>query len=328
VMTPALSFSEVAIAENVRRLNELAADSHRVWAAALTHLVPVGLLRDLVLPVTKYASCYRIDDAEHLADAGFEKMILTGRVVDSESLRRLQRIAVRTQVIVVIDHFRHAELLSPWAVQSGCEIQVLIEVDTGRQSIGVRPGPDASLLATAATQLPGLKVIGIFALAHDPHAEHEHGDVDAELTATITIAEHALRSIRGVSAACRETVISVSTLRRPSMQDARISCLVMSPFVDFAVETPLAAHQPCVSLIATVISRPTLERCVINAGTNAFGNMSDVRIHAPTGATILNSTSETSTLQISGEACDLRIGDPVRMTVGNPERLLNRVWLS
>lgn len=326
-MTPALSFSEVAITGNVRRLNEFAVDSQRWWAAALTHLVPVGLLRDLILPVTKHASCYRVHDAEHLAEAGFEQIILTGRVVDSESLGRLRRIAVRTQMIVVIDHFRHAELLSQCAVQSGCEIQVLIEVDTGRQSTGVRPGPDASLLATAAAQLPSLRVVGVFASAHDPCAEYEHGDVDAELAAIVTIAEHALRSIRNVSAACRETVISVSSLRRPSMPGTRISCLVMSPFGDFDVDTPLAAHPPCVSLIATVISRPTLEWCVIDAGRNACGDMSGVRIHAPTGATILNSTSETTTLQISGEACDLRIGDPVRMIVANPERLLNRVWV-
>ena len=84
-------------------------------------------------------------------------------------------------------------------------------------------------------------------------------------------------------------------------------------------------HQPCVSLIATVISRPTLEWCVIDAGTNTLGDMSDVRIYAPSGAAILSSTTETSTLKISGEASDLRIGDTVRLAVRNPERLLNRV---
>ncbi len=327
-MTPALSFSAVAITENVRRLNELTVDSHLSWAAAVTHLVPVGLLRDLILPVTKHASCFAVRDAEHLADAGFEKIILTGRVVDSESLGRLRRIADRTVMVAVIDHFRHAELLSQCAVQSSCEIQVLIEVDIGRQAAGVRPGQDASLLGTAAAQLPGLRVVGVFASAHDPDAKYEPADVDAELVKIVTIAEHALRSIRDVSAECREIVVSISTLRRPLLQDVRISCLVVSPFVDFAFETPLVALPPCVSLIATVISRPTLEWCVIDAGTIVCGDMSDVRIHAPTGATILNSKSECSTLQISGEACDLRIGDPVRLTVGDSVQLLSRVRLS
>ena len=333
-MTPVLSFSEVAITENVRRLNELSVESHRRWAATLTQVVPISVLRDLILPVTKHASCNRIHDAEHLADAGFEQIILTGRVVDTESLGRLRRIAARTQMIAVIDHFRHAEILSHCAVQSGCGIQTLIEVDIGRQSTGVRPGPDASLLATATSHLPGLKVIGVFASAHDHHAEFEHGDVDAELAAMVTIAEHALRSIRDIAAECREIVVSVPSARRPSMQDARIDCLVVSPFLDFADDTPCATHPPCtthppcISLIATVISRPTLEWCVINAGTNALGDMSNARIHAPSGATIHHSSPETSTLVISGEACDLRIGDQVQLTMRNPERLLNRTRLS
>ena len=326
-MTPVLSFSEVAITENVRRLNELSVESHRRWAAALTQLVPIALLRGLILPVTKHASCNRIHDSEHLADAGFEQIILTGRVVDTESLERLRRIAARTQMIAVIDHFRHAEILSHCAVQSGCGIQTLIEVDIGRQSTGVRPGPDASLLATATSHLPGLKVIGVFASVHDRHAEYEHGDVDAELAAMVTIAEHALRSIRDIAAECREIVVSVPSARRPSMQDARIDCLIVSPFLDFADDTPLATHPPCVSVVATVISRPTLEWCVIDAGTNALGDMSNARIHAPSGATIHHSSPETSTLVISGEACDLRIGDQVQLTMRNPERLLNRTRL-
>ena len=326
-MTPVLSFSDVAITENVRRLNELSVESHRRWAAALTQVVPISVLRDLILPVTKHASCNRIHDAEHLADAGFEQIILTGRVVDTESLERLRRIAARTQMIAVIDHFRHAEILSHCAVQSGYGIQTLIEVDIGRQSTGVRPGPDASLLATATSHLPGLKVVGVLASAHDHHAEFEHGDVDAELAAIVTIAEHALRSIRDIAAECREIVVSVPSAGRPSMQDTRIDCLIVSPFLDFADDTPRATHPPCINLIATVISRPTLEWCVINAGTNALGDTSNARIYAPTGATIHHSSPETSTLVISGEACDLRIGDQVQLTMRNPERLLNRTRL-
>ena len=173
MITPVLSFSEVAIAGNLQRLNELAIESDRGWAAALTRIVPISLLRDLILPVTKLASCSRVHDAEHLADAGFERIILTGRVVDSESLGRLNGLAGRTQLVVVIDHFRHAELLSQCMVQSGRKIQVLIEVDLGRQSTGVRPGSDAALLAKAASLLPGLGVIGVFASARDRRAECE-----------------------------------------------------------------------------------------------------------------------------------------------------------
>ncbi|MBC7967776.1 MAG: hypothetical protein H7Z17_17830, partial [Fuerstia sp.] len=158
--------------------------------------------------------------------------------------------------------------------------------------------------------------------------EHAAGETEGGITSIARIATHALRSIRDVSAECREVVVSVSSTRWPSMQDARIDCIVGSPFIDLAEHSQNSVRQPCVSVVATVISRPTLEWCVINAGTNAFGDVSHINVSAPSGATIHHSTPETSTLLVSGAACDLRIGDLVRLEVRNPERLLNQVPLS
>lgn len=325
-MTPILSFSEVAIAENVRLWNELAVSCSGCWAAALPGSVPVSLIRNLILPATKLASCSRVSDAEYLADAGFGKVILTGRLVDSESLARLRDVAERTQLIVVIDHFRHAELLSQYVAQSGRCIQVLIEVDTGRQSTGVRPGPDASRLAAAALLLPGLEVIGVFASVMADTTPHVS---DESLDAIVTIAEHALRSIRNVCHGCREIFVAVASICCPSIiPDTRIDCLIVSPIHHAAGNSKNTACESCVSLIATVISRPTLEWCVIDAGTIALGHIADASVYAPSGATILHAASETTTLLISGEASDLRIGDLVRIHVRNPERLLNSVQVS
>ena len=184
------------------------------------------------------------------------------------------------------------------------------------------------MLASATSLLPGLRVIGVFASAMHCDPEHDAGETDEGITSIVTIATHALRSIRDVTAECREVVVAVSPTRRPSMPDARINCLVESPFIDLTAHSQNAVHQPCVSVVATVISRPTLEWCIINAGTNALGDVSDVYVYAPSGATIHHSTSETSTLLVSGAACDLRIGDLVRLGVRNPERLLNQFLLS
>lgn len=327
-MTPVLSFSEVAITTNVKRLHEVAVQSEHRWAAVLSRLVPIRLLRDLILPITKTASCSKVYDAEHLADAGFETVIFTGRVVDLKSLGRLKCVAQRTQMVVVIDHFRHAELLSQCVAQSGLKIQVLIEVDLGAQATGVRPGPDASLLATATALLPGLSLIGVFASAVDCGVERAGGETHEAMASIVTIAEHALRSIRDVSPECNEMIVAVSSARWLSKLDARIKCLAVSPFLNFNNEKYDAHQQHCVYLNATVISRPSLETCVIDAGRNALDAESDTCVYEPPGASIQHSTFETSTLLISGEAADLRIGDLVRLAVRNPERLLHQVRLS
>ncbi len=332
-MTPALSFSAAALSENASRLIRLGEQTGWYWAAALTEMVPSALLRHVIRPCTQTASCGTIVDAEYLTDTGFEAIVLTGRMVTAESLRRLMDVAVRTRIVAVIDHFRHAELLSQWAVNSGASIGILIEVDIGEQSTGVRPGTDASLLASAASNLPRLRVVGVFAdsVRRRPHAESP--DTESNIASIVTIAEHGLRSIRHLDPDCREIVLAASAVRNSAISDARVTCLVASPFVNFNDEACVATDEhgyerPGVCLLATVIARPTLEWCVIDVGRIAFAESSVLRIAAPRGATVLHATAETTTLNLSGESRDLRIGDTVRLVMRDPERLLTRRRIS
>ncbi len=338
MITPYLLFSKSALAEDIRRLREHSASMNRHWVSALTDGMPIDLMREVVLAATEFASCRTIAHAEYLAAAGFPQIILTGRLIDAESLQRLRVVAGRTQITAVIDHFRHAELLSQ-CVQScsnpaSVMIRVLIEVDLGQQSTGVCPGPDAARLASAAERLPGLNVIGVFASGYDCRddikpGDHNADDHDAGSSAIVTIAEHGLLSIREVTSECSEIVVLMSSADDAAWSDSRVTSLITSPFM--MITNPLKvinkeagdqARSPSVLLISTVISRPTLEWCIIDAGRNAQVDASDVYVHTPAGATILRLTDDTSALQLSGAAIDLRIGDTVQLGLRRPERFL------
>lgn len=326
MITPYLSFSKSALAEDVRRLREHSVSMNRHWVSALAAGVPTDLMRAVVLAATEFASCRTIAQAEYLAAAGFSKITITGRLIDAESLQRLRVVAQRTQITAVIDHFRHAELLSQ-CVQScsnpaGVMIRVLIEVDLGQQSTGVCPGPDAARLASAAECLPGLNVVGVFASGHDCRDDIKPGDHNAASSTIVTIAEHGLRSIREVTSECREIVVSLSSADDAAWSDSRVTSLITNPFMVINREAGDQARSPSVLLISTVISRPTLEWCIIDAGRIALFDSSDVYVHTPAGATILRSIDDTSALQLSGEALDLRIGDTVQLGLRRPERFL------
>ncbi len=330
MITPYLSFSKLALAENVRLLREHSAAMNRQWAAALTNVVPAHLLRDVVLTETESASCRTVAHAEHLASAGFPKIILTGRTIDAESIQRLRAVVEHTRITAVIDHFRHAELLSQ-CVQSCTNdasrmIHVLIEVDTGQQSTGVCPGPDATRLASATARLPGLNVVGVFASSGDCGVDVKLGEYNAGYSTVATIAEHGLRSIREAAPECRETVVMVSSADDAACCDSRVTSLITSPFMMIGDVSGDHVRPPSVVLISTVIARPALEWCIIDAGEIAFVRADDVYVHAPAGATILRSTDETSTLQLSGEAIDLRIGDTVQLAMrkGMRPRFISR----
>ncbi len=324
MITPALWFSEPILAGNVRYLDRIAINRNYRWAARLTGSIPMHLLRDVILPATKLASCSTIMDAEYLAEAGFHKITLTGRVVDTQSLQQLRWVAQRTQIVAVIDHFRHAELLSQSVSPSASEIQILVEVDTGQRSSGVQPGADAALLAAAAARLPGLKVVGVFASAMDVPKVRETGAPAQHLAAAVRIATHGWQSIHHGAADFFETVVAVSAVSESSIADTRFNSLIVSPFSGCNDQMQNLGQQSSICLVSTVISRPSLEYCVINAGEWSFGDASGLRVEAPAGASILHVMPETCTLLLSGEANDLRIGDTVRLRSHNPEYLLHR----
>ena len=326
MITPYLSFSKSALAEDVCRLQKSSITINRHWVSALTDGVPADLLRDVVLAATEFAACRTIPHAEYLAAAGFPNIILTGRAIDAESLQRLRAVAERSQITAVIDHFRHAELLSQ-CVQScsnpaSVMIRVLIEVDLGQQSTGVCPGPDAARLASAAQRLPGLQVAGVFVSSNNCRDDMESGDTNANRSTTVTIADHGLRSIRDVISECSEIVVLISSADDAARSDSRVTSLIASPFMVNNKDGGDQGRSPSVLLTSTVISRPTLEWCVIDAGRDALVDLSDVYVHTPAGATILRSTDDTSALQLSGAAIDLRIGDTVQLGLRRPERFL------
>ena len=308
---------------------------NRQLVVALTEAVPADLIREVFLPTTNMTSCRTICCAESLADAGMKRIIITGRMINEASVRRLPSLAARTQIVAVIDHFRHAELLSQCLRQNGnrtgSEIQVLIEVDLGRQSTGVCPGPDITRLAAATAHLPGLKVVGVFAAADQGEVGSKADSFDDGHSSTVTdpivtVAEHALRSIREVAADCREIVVKTSSVGGATFFDDRVTSLIVSPFLSTTKLTIDPILPPSVTLISTVISRPTLEWCVVDVGTMILGGAADVYVHAPSGAIIQHSTDDTSTLLLSGEAIDMRIGDTVELAMQNPERLLRGIF--
>lgn len=323
MITPYLLFSEFALHENIQQLNRIAVDRNRRWAARLTSLVPMNLLKEVILPATQVASCSTIPDAEYLAEAGFPRIILVGRALGVECLRRLRCVAECAQVVTVIDHFRHAELLSQCLSRSTCDIEILIDIDVGQQSTGVQPGADAALLASAASQLSGLKVMGVFATAVDVCSRRSAATPVDEPVDIVRIADHARRSIPNAPHG-GEIVIATSSPCEPLMCDSRINCLVVNPF--FGVENGPGdtCRQPVVCVVATVVSRPTLDYCVIDAGQSALGVASGTRVVAPGGASILQMMPETCTLCLTGDSCDLRIGDTVQLAVLEPESLLHR----
>ncbi len=106
-------------------------------------------------------TCATAQEAEVLANAGFDDVLVANEVVDSPSLQALARAASLTSLTVAVDCARHVELLVE-ALPRGGPVGALIEIDVGNHRCGVPPGsPLLVELARAIEASTNLRFAGL-----------------------------------------------------------------------------------------------------------------------------------------------------------------------
>jgi len=318
LITPHFRFCRTTVYENAASIDALANESGKVWAPTLSRFVPNEVLQ-VILQRTHHTSCRSVEDAAALIAAGFQSVLIIRPVVSPEALLQISSLANRAKLTFVIDHFRHAELFSQALLETGASAKVLIDVDVGRQVTGVRPGPDSALLAAAIAQLPNIWLDGV-------HVDDQHcgtsvtGDsVPMSFDESIAVAEHCQKIIKSNGIACSQVVSGRVQIHAAARRHA-VTTMTASPFAvqrESTNDVSLVAGEvqtPALSLVCRVISRPSLEWCVIDAGQLFWDDAAYPEIVKPRGARMLHALSDIATILLSGESLDLRIGDEVIMT--------------
>jgi D-serine deaminase-like pyridoxal phosphate-dependent protein len=315
MITPYVRYRVSSIQENAAAIRDTMQQASSTWAPFLSGDMPPTILQT-VASLTAAASCRTIDDAESLAPFRFQNLILTQPLVDPLALKKLAKLAQHFRITALIDHFRHAELLSHSltaeprnsdtrnsdtrnshtpdgdARNGDALIDVLIAVDSGQQSIGVRPGPDSVLLAAAAQRLRGIRFRGVFI---DDH-------LDGPFEETVAVARHCQRIIERSGIECPDIVTGLH----------HASTMIGGHGVTTFLGSPLMSKGVALKeIVCRVISRPSLEWCVIDAGSRLIGDAHQSLLFQPPGARIVRCRPDESTVSLTGASLDLRIGDEV-----------------
>ena len=222
----------------------------------------------------------KLGEAEVMADAGFDDILVAYPIVGEAKLLRLAALARRTQITVSLDSATVAEGISRAMVDHGTSCRLLVEVDTGLHRIGVQPS-EALALARVIARLPAVELVGV--LTHEGHIYTAAGDV-AEME---RMTREACRTVLDVAGQIRAAglaapVVSVGSsgtarfgMAVPGITEVRPGTYVFNDLTQVelgaARESDIAA---CV--VATVVSRPAADRAVIDAGTKTLS--SDQRI--------------------------------------------------
>ena len=106
-------------------------------------------------------TCAKLGEAEVLAAAGIQDILIANEIVGPRKIHRLMDLAERCDIMVAVDHQANLAALAKAAGQRQVKPRVLVEVDIGHHRCGVSPGPQAVELARLAASARHLRFAGL-----------------------------------------------------------------------------------------------------------------------------------------------------------------------
>lgn len=263
--TPCAVIDLDVMERNLKRCQSYADENHLALRPHIkTHKIPEFARLQLKLGAHGI-TCQKLGEAEIMADAGITDILITFNLLGQQKLDRLIALCHRAEMKVVADSAECVEGLSAAMSRAGLTLPVLVECDTGAHRCGVTTPEQAVALAQLIDRLPGLSFEGL--MTYPPHGG---------------VAETALWLDRAVEALGRAGLAAnvVSTGGTPDLFHAhevkaatehRPGTYIYSD--RSLVERGFGTWDDCALRVhATVVSRPTADRCILDAGSKSLSS--------------------------------------------------------
>lgn len=204
--------------------------------------------------------CQKLGEAEVMARAGIDDILIPYNIVGKPKVRRLVELARWSRITVAVDSADTAAGISNLARQDGCDIGVLIELDTGAQRCGVQ-SPEAALqLGHRVMCLPGLSLRGVMTfpsyLKAKPFMQKTlHLFQEAGLPCAVVSGGGTGFEVASKEIGCTET---------------RSGSYVYEGMTRVKGHQDLNPERCALRVLVTVVSVPTRDRIIIDAGQKTF----------------------------------------------------------
>jgi D-serine deaminase-like pyridoxal phosphate-dependent protein len=233
-------------------------------------------------------TCQKLGEAEVMADAGIDDILISFPLVGEAKAERLAALAKRITVGVVGDSATVATGLSVVLARHGLEVDFLVECDTGNERTGVQTPEAAAELASLVASLDGLRFAGLMTYPTLPES-------GPWLRAARGLIEGAGLDVERISGGGTPTarrthvVGEVTELRPGTYVYGDRACIANGsvPLEDCALR-----------VLATVVSRPTPGRAILDAGSKTL--TSDLAVGA-TGYGLLVEHPEAEVYKLNEE---------------------------
>ena len=206
-------------------------------------------------------TCQKLSEAETMADAGCDDILVSFNIVGPAKLERLRRLLERVAVTVSVDAAALLAGLSGAAGAASRELGVLVDCDTGLGRTGVSDPEAAVELAAAVQAHAGLRFDGFLTF---PVPEGARSFLEAAVAGA---RQRGLDPVV-VSAGGTPSMWQSGELR-PTVTEYRVGTYAFHDRSTIAAGAA-SLHDVALTVHATVVSRPARDRAILDAGSKAL----------------------------------------------------------
>jgi D-serine deaminase-like pyridoxal phosphate-dependent protein len=247
---------------NLKKMQDYC-DAHglRLRPHIKTHKIPAFAHRQVELGAGGI-TCQKLGEAEVMSSAGIDDILISYPMIGPGKALRLAEVASRAKLRVGVDSSEALNTVADAARAAGVTIGVLVEFDSGAKRTGVVSVAKALDLAQRAVQLPGLRFDGLMTY---PSTAATAAFV-AEAKAKFTEAGIEISIVSGGGTPNAWTAHEIAGLT-----EVRVGTYI---YQDRSTVTMGAAtlDECALHLHATVVSRPTENRAIIDAGSKSLSS--------------------------------------------------------
>jgi len=207
-------------------------------------------------------TCQKLGEAEVMAQAGISDIFIPYNIIGRSKLERLVNLSRRAKISVTADSDVTVQGLSQAMALSETELPVMVEFDSGLNRCGVQSSQEAAGLAQLIHQLPGLHFAGLMT--------YPSSDKTAPFVRETQklLQPHGLQ-VEQVSGGGSKAAWQVQYF--PEVTEHRAGTYVYGD--RSGIKQGYATLTQCaLKVIATVVSRPTATRGILDTGSKVLSS--------------------------------------------------------
>jgi D-serine deaminase-like pyridoxal phosphate-dependent protein len=331
--TPALIVELDALERNIAKMAEFSRQTGvRVRPHAKTHKSAAIALRQIAQGAV--GQCVqKVGEAEALVRGGVTDILVSNQVVGTRKLRRLAALAQDASIALCFDSAEQVDAASRVAKDFNVTFGALVEIDVGMERCGVAPGQPAAALARRIADAPNLTFRGV--QAYHGRAQHlpTHQQRAQAIASAVDAVRETLDALNAENLSCEIVAGAGTGTFAIEAESGVYNELQVGSYV--FMDTDYAkignkdgglytAFEHSLFVLASVISTPTKERAIVDAGLKSYsGEKGMPWVHGLEDIEVTGMSDEHGKLILGPKAKPLRLGDKVWLIPGHCDPTVN-----